>query len=606
MNAPSSPSYQESLSMQTAPSGEGQRQRRSPGPRVRNPRPDLISWIRENTFAPQWLPAPLRQPIISYLVAVLVQIAAVGLILLLLSSFPTFAFYGIFTLVGVVLLALGWGAGPSLLATMVSTFLLYFVVLPPHFSWTIEDPADSIGLMLYLLVGISISLFAGESERARREAEEISRLLALAEAGSRSEAERLRTVLDVLPCAVLIASPEGKVLATNQASRTLWGGDIAPSTDIAQLPQDKLWWARTGTVAPLEEWPLTRALSSGETVLNEELEIEALDGQHRVILNSAAPLRDEAGGITGAVISAQDISDLRRLELETAAQAHELEAIFEAMSDGIAFLDATGSILRTNQAFRSLHGVEPDSEYLLLPAEERMAMLALSDEQGQPLAAESRPLTRLLKGETLTGADVKIKNLQGREVVVNVGGAPIRDSLGRVSGCVEVFRDVTDRQHLEQRTRESLAALIVMAEAMVEIRPRTPAVEDLGDAATMAAGDTSLPAVARRLAELTRSVLGCRHASIVAMDGTTGQLRPVTQVGFPADQDQAWLASWSQPQLLEERYDRDIGKALRAGVPVVLDRRDLPEHSWYNTLWGAERADRADAAGGGAGGDPDG
>jgi PAS domain S-box-containing protein len=518
---------------------------------------------------------------------VLVEIVAVGLILFLLSSFPTFEFISIFPLVGVVFLALGWGAGPSLLATLVSSFLLYFVVLPPHFTLIVEDPADSIGLVMFLVVGVSISLLAGESERARRQAEEISGLLALAEEGSRSEADRLRTVLDVLPCAVLIASPEGNLLAMNQATRTLWGDDIPSTTDITQFPQGKLWWARTGAVAPLEEWPLTRALSSGETVLNEELEIEAPDGQHHIVLNSAAPLRNEAGAITGAVVSAQDISDLRRLELETAERAHELEAIVEAISDGIAFLDATGRILRANQAYRTLHGVEPDSEFLQLPAEQRMALLALSDDRGQLLPAESRPLIQLLKGETLTGADVKIKNLQGREVVLNVGGAPIRDSFGRISGCVEVFRDVTDRHRLEQRTRESLAAVIAMAEAMVQIRPRIPALEDLGDAATRTGADTPLPAVARRLAELTRSVLECRHASIVAMDGPTGQLRPVTEVGLSADQEQAWWSSWSPLQLLEERYDRAIAATLRAGEPVMLDSQHLPEHSRY-TLFGAK------------------
>ena len=70
----------------------------------------------------------------------------------------------------------------------------------------LTGPADGIGLVLYLVVGVSISLLAGRSERARRQAEETARLLTQAEARSRFDAERLRTVLEVLPSAVLITS----------------------------------------------------------------------------------------------------------------------------------------------------------------------------------------------------------------------------------------------------------------------------------------------------------------------------------------------------------------------------------------------------------------
>jgi PAS domain S-box-containing protein len=727
MNSSSFPSFsnnEDPPTSRVAPPDAGQRQARPPAHHTSKPWFGLIRWIQENTFAPQWLPEPLRHPVFGYLAAVLIELATVSPILLLLSLFPTFSFYLVFTLVGVVLVALGWGAGPGLLATLLSTLLLEFVVLSPQLSWEINDPADVIGVVLYLLVGASISLLAGRSGWACRQAVETAHLLRQAETQSRFESQRLRTVLDVLPAAVLIASPQGQLLEMNQATRTLWGGDLASGTNLTQYPQDKAWKGRTRQPIAYEERPLLRALSGGQAVLNEELEIEALDGKRKVILNSAAPIRDEGGSISGAVICAQDISELRRLEREVAeraqeleavfetmtdgvfvydAQGHitqlnaagrrvtgydpvlvdrtlkervaynppldekghpipvehlpttrilrgevltgaktadvyypdpaghlqayntsgtplysgdgtitgavvvtrdvterwrlerevaeraqELEAVFEAITDGIAVLDSKGRLVRTNHAFRTLHGVEHSPDFLTLPLEERASILALADEQGQPLAVEALPFSRVLHGETLApGVDINLKTLAERKVVLNVGGAPIRDQLGQVTGCVLVFRDVTARQHLEQRTREILGVLVAMAEAMVQIRPGTLPVEASGEAVTGPAANVVLAAVARRLAELTRSVLRCRRVSISAVNGASGQLAPVAEVGLHREQEEAWWASWSPPQHLEERYGQAIAARLYAGEPAQLGTRQLPER-FQHILFGAE------------------
>jgi K+-sensing histidine kinase KdpD len=144
-----------------------------------------MRWIQQNTFAPRWLPEYLRSSFIGYLVAVLVELAAIGLILFLLSLLPDFDYFAIFTLVGVVIIALGWGMGPGLLAVLVSTLLLDLVVGTPPFSLAISGLADGIGLVFYMVVGASISLLAGRSEWARRQAVETTHLLTQAEARSR-------------------------------------------------------------------------------------------------------------------------------------------------------------------------------------------------------------------------------------------------------------------------------------------------------------------------------------------------------------------------------------------------------------------------------------
>jgi two-component system NarL family sensor kinase len=59
-----------------------------------------------------------------------------------------------------------------------------------------------------------------------------------------------------------------------------------------------------------------RAITKGDVSVNEVLDIESFDGVRKVLQNSAVPIRDAAGEITGAVIVNEDISARERAERE--------------------------------------------------------------------------------------------------------------------------------------------------------------------------------------------------------------------------------------------------------------------------------------------------
>src|SRR5574337_70647 len=99
---------------------------------------------------------------------------------------------------------------------------------------------------------------------------------------------------------------------------------------------------------------------------------------------------------------------------------------------------------------------------------------------------------------------------------LSVSGAPVRDSTGHISGAVTVFRDVTERRQLERRVQESLDALLAMAETLVL---STSAAESGAEPARSEAS-----VVAKRLAELTCRVLGCRRVGVSAVKPGTGVL----------------------------------------------------------------------------------
>src|SRR5579875_1697301 len=100
---------------------------------------DARRWFVTHTFTPPWLRGPWSHPIVGYLVAVALQGAAAGLTLLLLALYPAFVYPGLLTILVVACVALAWGAGPSLLATLLGVVLLQFVVLPPVLSSVAKD-----------------------------------------------------------------------------------------------------------------------------------------------------------------------------------------------------------------------------------------------------------------------------------------------------------------------------------------------------------------------------------------------------------------------------------------------------------------------------------
>ncbi len=164
----------------------------------------------------------------------------------------------------------------------------------------------------------------------------------LAEDAARESRERLHEALDVLPVGIFLARADGRVEWQNHASRHIWGG-VDPHAGEAGLAPYKGWWAGTSRVMREEEWALPRALE-GEAVSGQLVEIEGFQGRRRTIINSAFPLRDAAGAVTGAIVVNEDVTartraeeELRRrsafVEMlqEVAVAANEAESLEEAL-----------------------------------------------------------------------------------------------------------------------------------------------------------------------------------------------------------------------------------------------------------------------------------
>ncbi len=684
----------------------------------------LQCWLRANSFSPRWLPGFLRHPACDYFAMLLIETLAVFGSFLLIQWCPEFAFKGLLPVLAVILVALNWGAWRGLLATLWGALLLDRFVLPAPIAWDHGGGNDTVCLALFLMVGIAISLIAGQSSRTRRRAEEMTCSLSEEQARTERERLRLRTLLDFLPAAVGMVDAQGRFLEKTPACKALWGEGAPQAREIADYAAAKAWWPDSGQPLAVKDWAMTRALTQGEVVTNKEVEIETFEGQRKIVLDSATPIRDEAGTIYGAVGILQDVTELKRLEQalrqserEAAARANQLEAVFEAMTEAVLVFDKEERILQRNAADRQLFDFDNDPETLA----ERRKIIRLRNEDGQPTAYDrlhtvralegqllndptapdvivststkgdrllnvsaapirdaeghisggvmvmrdvterrhmeremaeraaqletifesitdglivteyqghiwrmnraakallgledvpaamtmsaleelggfsalnmqrqpileaERPINRYLQGEVLEkqgSVDLIVQTRDGREILINNTGAPIRDKTGHIIGAVEVIRDVTAQRRLEEHTRHTLDALLSMAEALVQGHDEIDHSGLNGNHPLRAGADPALTVVVQRLAELTHSVLGCQYVGVAALEPETETLTPITIVGLSPQQEQRWWAQWEGLLHLGQRLSPDIVRTLQAGEPVLFEGTQLPHLLW--------------------------
>lgn len=155
-------------------------------------------WLDANTFAPRWLPPRWHVPGAPYALAALFEVAAALVTLLLFAVFPSYAFPGTVELLVVALVALSLGGGPSLVSTLAGLVCLELFVMPHLPSGALHFPQDSAQLVIFLIVGVIISVVAGGAERTRQRLQREQAAAQVRELAAHEMNERVDEFLSIL------------------------------------------------------------------------------------------------------------------------------------------------------------------------------------------------------------------------------------------------------------------------------------------------------------------------------------------------------------------------------------------------------------------------
>jgi hypothetical protein len=162
-------------------------------------------------------------------------------------------------------------------------------------------------------------------------------------------AKESAAIIESLPMGVVIADETGRIVASNSAADTIWGGPLPMAATVPEYAAYNGWWADTGEKLRGEDWALARAVLQGKASASEVIDIERFDGAHGTILNSAVPIRDDSGRVVGGLAAFQDVTEQRERQRLSKALA-EIEAVVASELDLEDVLDRVLS-----QTSRAIH-----------------------------------------------------------------------------------------------------------------------------------------------------------------------------------------------------------------------------------------------------------
>lgn len=251
----------------------------------------------------------------------------------------------------------------------------------------------------------------------------------------------LRSVLENAPDAVIFLDENGLISAWNRGATAMFGhGEesvLGCSLDFLSCP------ASRGS-----EFSLTGALSlamDGKSPLRGD-HCLCTRAHERVDVDATiAEIRDDNEQRLGFSVFARDITMRKRYQ-ELLEEARErLTVTLHSIGDGVITTDTDGFVTLLNPVAETLCGW-PFAEALGKPL---MQVFNIVNETTR--APREDPVKKVLA----TGEVVELANhtllisKDGTERAIADSGAPIRDSHGQILGAVLVFRDVTEKQRIE-------------------------------------------------------------------------------------------------------------------------------------------------------------
>jgi PAS domain S-box-containing protein len=338
------------------------------------------------------------------------------------------------TLYGAVALAV-WvgGVGPALLATVVGYVAADYLFLEPRGYLHVDDVAAAVRLAAYLLSCGLIVLFGDLMRRARYAAEASAREVA-------QQREQLKVSLSSIGDAVIATDRAGRITFLNRvaADLTRW-----PEDEAVGEPLEKVFRIINEQSREAVESPAARALMSGTVVgLANHTILIAKDGSERPIDDSAAPIRDAAGAVSGVILVFRDVSERRRQHIAM----HQLAAIIASSEDAIISKNLDGIVTSWNPAAERLYG------YAAAEIVGRSKSMVIPPDRPHELA---EVLERIREGRRVEPYETQRLRKDGTRIDVAITVSPVRDEAGDIVGAATIARDITARKRYEAALREA-------------------------------------------------------------------------------------------------------------------------------------------------------
>jgi PAS domain S-box-containing protein len=336
------------------------------------------------------------------------------------------------------------GIAYALAAIFIGSFVAWFVGRRiTRRLYAVQETFDAVRSGNHL----ARSTLVGDDEAAAmgREFNAMLDSLAQRDAELRASEEKSRALLEKVQAAIVLHDGQGRILASNPLARALLGLSDEQLLGKVLIDPDWQFLREDGSVAPVEEYPVSKVLSTRLPLANQVLGISRPDCKDATwVLVNAEPDFDTSGGIRQIVVSFVDITELRLIQ----RQLEMLNLAVNTSNDAIFLHDDTLRFVYVNEtACRSL-GYSREELLTMCPPD-------IDPDVTQEMALEIK--RAMVSDRSLHKFETRHRTKDGRLFPVELSGSMFEYE-GEIFG-LSVVRDITERKEAEEEIRKLTESL---------------------------------------------------------------------------------------------------------------------------------------------------
>jgi len=256
--------------------------------------------------------------------------------------------------------------------------------------------------------------------------------------------QEVRAIVDAIPHAISVYSPDGAFLYVNRAGLEFAG--ITMQDVVA--PQFRAWLYHPDDIDRLRD-ERAGAFSRGVPFETEQ-RVRRKDGEYRWVLVRHYPLRDENGQLTRWYATGEDIHERKRAEEKIRQSERQLRQLLDFTPLHITEFGPDGSRLYNNQAALDYHG-------MTLEEWQAADLQSLVHPQDAERLRREQPTKFASAAPYEIEARLKRRDGQYRWFLARFN--PVLDGQGRVTHWYVASTDIEDRKQVEQQVHDENLAL---------------------------------------------------------------------------------------------------------------------------------------------------